>query len=385
MTKILYMDHQGTTPTENRVISAMSMYWNENFGNPHASQHIKGWQAQSLIDRALSNISSFIGAEREEIIFTSGATESNNIAIFSLCSLKERYAARTKILLSPIEHKCVLNSVAFWAPKFDLDVSYLMLTPEGLIDLNYLSEIVSEDVLFCSIGSVNNEIGSIQNLSEISTLLRRWGIFLHSDCAQAPKTIDCSSSAQWVDMASFSGHKIGGPPGVGCLFIHAEMQATFTALIQGGGQQLGMRGGTLPLPLCVGLGEAFSILNEPDAAQNLEITKALRDYLYKKLQELSCSVFLNGPPFKHRHIGNLNIFFEGYNAADLLLSAQPKLCASTGSACGSGTIEPSHVLLSLGLDQNRADGSLRFSLSHSNTRAEIDEAVELISSKLSSL
>jgi cysteine desulfurase len=382
MNEILYLDHQGTTPTENRVISAMSLYWNENFGNPHASQHFKGWQSQAVINDALHKIGGFIGAEYGEVIFTSGATESNNIAIFSLCSLKERFSERSRILVSPIEHKCVLNSVTFWAPKFGLEIEYLKLSQEGLIDLDYLSSTISDDVLFCTVGAVNNEIGAIQNLDEISRRLRSKGIFFHSDLAQAPKTIDCIKSSELVDVASFSGHKVGGPPGIGCLFISASLQQTFTPLIQGGGQQAGLRGGTLPLPLCVGLGEAFSILGEPDALANRQKTKTLRDYLNKQLQKLSCPIVLNGPPLADRHVGNLNVAFEGYNANDLLLSLQPDLCASTGSACGSGNIEPSHVLSAIGLESSRADASLRFSLSHTNSCEEINLAVDLIASKL---
>jgi cysteine desulfurase len=232
---------------------------------------------------------------------------------------------------------------------------------------------------------VNNEVGTIQPLEKISEILRSKGVLFHSDCAQAPKTISCVHIAQNVDMASFSGHKIGGPPGIGALFVASNLQEQFTSLIQGGGQQLGLRSGTLPLPLCVGLGTAFELLTLDDFDHDVRKLASLRDYFYEQLVKKEIDITLNGPELNQRHAGNLNITFNGIKAFDLLMAAQPFLAASTGSACGSGQIEQSHVLKALKFSKERADGALRFSFSHRNTTNEIDSALQILEEKISIL
>ena len=382
MTEILYMDHQATTPAEKSVLSAMSDYWEKSFGNPHSNGHAIGWKANAAISKAASNVATLIGAEKDEVIFTSGATESNNIAAFSLCELSERLSNRKQILVSPIEHKCVLNSVDFWAERNGLNVTVLKVDRDGYIDIDFLNTALKTPTLFCSIGYVNNEIGTIQDIKKISNILRDSEVIFHSDCAQAPKTLDCTNIAELTDLASFSGHKMGGPVGIGALYISGHLQEQIQPLIQGGGQQNGLRSGTLPLPLCVGFGEACRLLSQPQSKELIEGTRVLRDYFFKRMTDLELPIRLNGPQLSERHVGNLNIAFEGVKAMDLLMALQPNLCASSGSACGSGNIEPSHVLKALGLSNEHADSSIRLSLSHLNTKDEIDQAVALISGKL---
>ena len=382
MTEILYMDHQATTPAEKSVLSAMSDYWEKSFGNPHSNGHAIGWKANAAISKAASNVATLIGAEKDEVIFTSGATESNNIAAFSLCELSERLSNRKQILVSPIEHKCVLNSVDFWAERNGLNVTVLKVDRDGYIDIDFLNTALKTPTLFCSIGYVNNEIGTIQDIKKISNILRDSEVIFHSDCAQAPKTLDCTNIAELTDLASFSGHKMGGPVGIGALYISGHLQEQIQPLIQGGGQQNGLRSGTLPLPLCVGFGEACRLLSQPESKELKEGTRVIRDYFFKRMTDLELPIRLNGPQLSERHVGNLNIAFEGVKAMDLLMALQPNLCASSGSACGSGNIEPSHVLKALGLSNEHADSSIRLSLSHLNTKDEIDQAVALISDKL---
>ena len=382
MTEILYMDHQATTPAEKSVLSAMSDYWEKSFGNPHSNGHAIGWKANAAISKAASNVATLISAEKDEVIFTSGATESNNIAAFSLCELSERLSNRKQILVSPIEHKCVLNSVDFWAERNGLNVTVLKVDRDGYIDIDFLNTALKTPTLFCSIGYVNNEIGTIQDIKKISNILRDSEVIFHSDCAQAPKTLDCTNIAELTDLASFSGHKMGGPVGIGALYISGHLQEQIQPLIQGGGQQNGLRSGTLPLPLCVGFGEACRLLSQPQSKELIEGTRVIRDYFFKRMTDLELPIRLNGPQLSERHVGNLNIAFEGIKAMDLLMALQPNLCASSGSACGSGNIEPSHVLKALGLSNEHADSSIRLSLSHLNTKDEIDQAVALISDKL---
>ena len=382
MTDTLYMDHQATTPAEKSVLSAMSDYWEKSFGNPHSNGHAIGWKANAAISKAASNVATLIGAEKDEVIFTSGATESNNIAAFSLCEISERLSNRKQILVSPIEHKCVLNSVDFWAERNGLNVTVLKVDRDGYIDIDFLNTALKTPTLFCSIGYVNNEIGTIQDIKKISNILRDSEVIFHSDCAQAPKTLDCTNIAELTDLASFSGHKMGGPVGIGALYISGHLQEQIQPLIQGGGQQNGLRSGTLPLPLCVGFGEACRLLSQPESKELKEGTRVIRDYFFKRMTDLELPIRLNGPQLSERHVGNLNIAFEGVKAMDLLMALQPNLCASSGSACGSGNIEPSHVLKALGLSNEHADSSIRLSLSHLNTKDEIEQAVALISDKL---
>lgn len=378
MSKPLYIDHQATTPVETAVLEAMKPFWSESFGNPHSSGHVVGWHSDAEIQKSKQHISYMIGASADEIFFTSGATESNNLAAFSFCDLSRLYPEKRQILLSPIDHKCILNAGLFWAEKFGLNVKILKVDAEGYIDLDFLSDSLKTPSLFCSIGLVNNEIGTIQDVETISRMLHKRECLFHSDAAQSPKTLDCRHLANLTDALSFSGHKIGAPQGIGFLYLNATLQDSVSPLIQGGGQQNGFRSGTLPLPLCVGVGKACQILTEIEVVERRQTVSQIRDYFYAGLLDLKSNIVLNGPPLVDRHVGNLNISFTGVDATELLMSLQPNVCASTGSACSSGIIEDSHVLTALGLASERCASAVRFSFSHTNSVEEADLALEHI-------
>ena len=376
---MLYFDHQATTPVEEAVVNVMKPLWSQQFGNPHSSEHSVGWKANSVVETAAYFAASFVGAELDEIVFTSGATEGNNLAIFALCEAASAKSNVRQILVSPLEHKCVLNAASFWAKKNNLNLSLLRVDKNGFVDLDYLeNSIKKEKTAFCSIGYVNNEIGTIQDIAKISEILRENGVLLHSDCAQAPKTRDCQDIAALVDISTFSAHKFGGPPGVGFMSVSSFFQESFVSLMQGGGQQSGLRSGTVPMPLAAGLGEACKLLTVETSSANIEKMQLNRNRFWSMLTEALPNVSLNGPSFANRHSGNLNVQFNGLNSQSLLLGMQPKLSASTGSACGSGNIEPSHVLRAIGLTDEEAKSSLRFSFNHTHSADEIIAGVQIV-------
>jgi len=371
--KTIYLDHQATTPTTASVIKAMNPFWSEQFGNPHSSEHIKGMFASRHIETAKQKISNTLRCEADEIFFTSGATEANNTAIHSLCNLSTTNTAK-QIIISAIEHKCVIESAVYWAKIFNLDLKIVNVDEQGYVDCEHLEALLQTPTLFCSIIAAHNEIGTIQDIEKISVLTRKYDAFLHSDCAQALKTDLDSNPCELVDVASFSGHKIGGPQGIGFLFISANMQNDFSPLMFGGGQQHGLRSGTLPLPLCVGLGQAVEDLSNT----NFEHLRHLRDLLFTSLRDNIPGLGLNGPPLADRHAGNLNIYIPSIENTDLIAALQPNLCVSSGSACGSGNIEPSYVLRALPTPIDISRHSIRMSVSENTTKEDINEAVRLI-------
>ncbi len=376
MSEPLYIDHQASTPVDSEVIAAMQPLWSANFGNPHSSEHIVGWKAHAEINKAKQSVAKFLGASPDEIFFTSGATESNNLAAYSLCELSKIHPTKKQVLVSPIEHKCIINAILHWAPIFNLSVKFLEVDKHGYVDLDGLLHHLKTPTLFCSIGYVNNEIGTIQPISELSKMLRDADCLFHSDIAQAPKTILCSSLADHADLLSLSGHKIGAPQGIGALFIAANLQESLTPLIHGGGQQNGIRSGTLPLPLCVGLAKACELLNCPEAEVRREDTAKLRDYFWSAIQDAGISAHINGPALAKRHVGNLNVSLDGCAASEVLMLLQPNVCASTGSACNSGLMESSHVLSAIRLPEDRCLSAIRFSFSHNMTNGELDKAMK---------
>ena len=369
----IYLDHQATTPTTGSVLKAMEPYWNKKFGNPHSSEHIIGMIADKKIEEAKEQISSHLCCESDEIFFTSGATESNNTAIYSLCALS-RSRPEKQVIISSIEHKCIIEAAKHWTSVFGLDLKVLDVDREGFIDLSQLTEFLKTPTLFCSIMAANNEIGTIQKLDEISEIIWAAGSLLHSDAAQALKTDLEYDVCDYVDVASFSGHKIGGPQGIGCIYISASIQQEFTPLILGGGQQNGVRSGTLPLPLCVGLGQAFADLSSYDFAK----IRQTRNMLFKSLEASIEGIKLNGPSLENRHACNLNIYFPNIDSTDLIASLQPHIAVSSGSACGSGNIEPSYVLRALPTDIDVSRHSIRMSVSEGTREQEVINAVNLI-------
>ena len=371
--KTIYLDHQATTPTTASVLQAMEPYWNEKFGNPHSSEHIIGMIADRKIEDAKEQISTHLCCESDEIFFTSGATESNNTAIYSLCALS-RSRTEKQVIITSIEHKCIIEAATHWTSVFGLTLKVLDVDREGFIDNSQLKEFLKTPTLFCSIMAANNEIGTIQKLDEISEIIWAAGSLLHSDAAQALTTDLDYDVCEYVDVASFSGHKIGGPQGIGCIYISASIQQDFTPLFWGGGQQSGIRSGTLPLPLCVGLGQAFADLTCYDFSQ----IRQTRNMLFKSLAASIDGIRLNGPRLGNRHACNLNIYFPNIESADLIASIQPHIAVSSGSACGSGSIEPSYVLRALPLYIDVSRNSIRMSVGGGTSEQDVINAVNVI-------
>ena len=375
---IIYLDHQATTPTTASVCEAMKPYWNKKFGNPHSAEHIIGMVANRKIEEVKEQISSHLLCEPDEIFFMSGATEANNTAIYSLCALS-RLQSKKQVVISAIEHKCVIEAAKHWTSVFGLDLKILRVDKEGFIDQQQLRDFLKTPTLFCSIIAANNEIGTIQKLDKISELLIEAGVIFHSDSAQAAKTDLPYDICDHVDVASFSGHKIGGPQGIGCLYIAAHLQSDFRPLILGGGQQNGIRSGTLPLPLCVGLGQAFKDLSSLDFVA----IKRVRDTLFRELRSNIPGLKLNGPGLELRHACNLNVFFPNIESADVIAKLQPKLAVSSGSACGSDNIEPSYVLDALPTQIDVSRNSIRMGVGEQTTEQDVIQAASLISAIIS--
>jgi len=306
----------------------MLPFFGDVFGNPH-SEHGWGWDANAAIERARFQIASNIGADTDEVFFTSGATEANNIAILGLT--KSPKAGRTRILVSAIEHKTVLESASSLQGN-NLTLEIIPVNYDGEIDIVAFEELMSDDVILVSVMATNNEIGSLQQLKTISAICHSYGAIFHTDASQALCSIDIDVYADEIDVISLSGHKIYGPKGIGALYVRRDIQKDILPLMHGGGQESGIRPGTLPTPLCVGFGKAMSLLEEYKNTER-EAIKALRNQFFSKIKQDLPDVQLIGPPLHRRHIGNINILFPGVDAHQLLGVIQPNIAASSGSAC----------------------------------------------------
>ena len=383
LNKTVFADYQSTTPVDPRVLDRMTPHWNESFGNPHSGDHVVGWRAAAAVEEAQQSVANLIGADPDEIIFTSGATEANNLAILGLA--RRAPPTRRRIVISAIEHKCVLAAARHLETHEGFDVHILPVNSEGFVDLDNLTSYLDDTVLLASIMLVNNEIGTVQNVSEIASILARYGVVFHCDAAQAPAAMDVNELGQYADLVSLSGHKIYGPQGIGALYIRRHLQEQVEPLIYGGGQQNGLRSGTLPLALCVGMGAASDLLANPDAASERQRVGQQRDAFLFGLAECGVKTKLNGPSNEHRHPGNANLQFPGFSAQDILGMLQPNLAASTGAACSSGIPEPSHVLQAIGLSDEQADSSVRFSFGRFTTDEDTRRAANYIFSIFESL
>jgi len=381
---IIYLDHQATTPVDSRVLAEMTPYFNESFGNPHSADHSLGWESSLAVEKSADKVAQLIGADTDEIVFTSGATEANNFALLGIAR-RSINSKRNRILVSAIEHKCVLSVGRILGDQYGFNVELIPVNSEGLVELSVLSDMLDESVLVVSVMAVNNEIGTIQDVEAISHLVRQHGAFFHCDAAQAPVAINISNLAEHTDMLSLSSHKMYGPKGIGAIYLSRELQDKIEPLIYGGGQQNGLRSGTLPTPLCVGMGASADLFK----AEGIDGKRAnicrLRDAFIEKLKAMPWPIDVNGPRQGARHPGNASVQFKGFSAHDILSSLQPQLAASTGSACTSGIPEPSHVLKAIGLDSDRAESSIRFSMGFGTTDEDIREAVGLIEESLSKL
>lgn len=381
MRSTIYLDYQATTPVDPRVFDVMKNYFCQEFGNPHSSEHYFGWQAEKAVLMAREQIARLIGSDADEILFTSGATEANNLAL--LGGGRRAIRGKRRILISSIEHKCVLESAIALMKANNFEVNYVFVDQNGKVNLDHILSLVDEDVLFISIMAVNNEIGTLQNLEKIGQIAREYGILFHCDAAQAPCAINIDVYRQNIDMLSLSSHKFYGPKGIGALYLRREVQDKIEPIIYGGGQQGGLRSGTIPVPLCVGMGAAAELVLSSEGERNDLRQKTA--YFWSKLQQTNWHIHLNGPELSERHPGNLNVRFPGFVAQDLLASLQPSLAAASGAACTSGIPGQSHVLRAIGLSEEESNNSIRFSLGRFTTFDEIDQAVDLIDKGLQSL
>lgn len=377
--KTLYFDFQATTPVADEVLRKMQPYFAESFANPHASDHVLGWKSAASVENAAQQVARLIGGDADEIIFTSGATESNNLAILGLARRAAlAHTPRKRILLSAIEHKCILSVGRVLEEQYGYSVDSIPVDRNGQVISRELERLLGDDVLLVSIMAVNNEIGSIQDIRALSEIIGKTGAVFHCDAAQAPMAMDMEGLAAQADMISLSGHKMYGPKGIGALYIRRDLHDDIEPLIYGGGQQNGLRSGTLPTPLCVGMGAAAEYIASFEVSQKRGELRTRRDGFLAKLLALPWEGRLYGDDGEKRHPGNISIGFQGFNAKDILGALQPLLAASTGSACTSGILEPSHVLKAIGLATEEAESVIRFSLGFETSDQEVDEAIKRI-------
>lgn len=376
---IIYLDYQGSTPIDPQVVSVIVKYYTEYAANPHAADHAAGWAAAGIVEEAAKRLGRSLGCDPDEVVFTSGATEANNLAI--LGAAERATTSRRRILISAIEHKSVFEAAQLAQRRYGCRVEIIPVDDEGVVRCDELQDLLRDDVLLVSVMAVNNEVGSLQPLTRIAELAKQSGALVHSDATHALACGWEELGLTAVDLASLSGHKIYGPKGIGALVARRDVQPLLAPQIVGGGQQNGLRAGTVPMPLCMGLAHAAEMLSGAQAEIERSNVAGLRNHLATILLE-SCDSHLVGPNLSNRHPGNLNLRFDGFDAQDLLARLQPSIAASTGSACTSGTPEPSHVLLAIGASPEDASSCIRFSLGRFTTRTEIDAALLQITSQL---
>jgi len=352
----------------------MLPWFSETFGNAHSEQHVWGRQAADAVDMAREHVARLIGAEAREIVFTSGATESNNLAIKGATRFALRHGRGRHIVTLASEHKCVLEACSAMEDE-GAEVTVLSVDVDGLADVQAISEAIRDDTVLVTVMAVNNEIGVVQPLTEVGALCWERGVLFHTDAAQATGKIALDVDAMKIDLLSISGHKVYAPKGIGALYVRRRPRARLLAEISGGGQERGMRSGTLPVPLVVALGEAADVAAEGLALEGEKLA-ALRARMLTRLQDSLDGVFVNGS-MEHRVPGNLNVGFNGVNA-ETLMADLPELAISTGSACTSASVEPSYVLKALGISDADAGASVRIGFGRFTTENEVDVAAEMI-------
>ncbi len=370
--KNIYFDYQATTPVDPRVLKKMMPYFGEIYGNPHSRNHSFGWEAEEGVEVAREHVAKIINANPKEIIFTSGATESNNLA---LKGVSEFYGDKKNHIITCVtEHKCVLESCRHLAGK-GFEVTYLPVQSDGLINLDELKKSITDKTLIVSIMGVHNEIGVIQPLEEIGNICRSNNIFFHTDCAQAIGKIPLDVDKMNIDLMSISGHKIYAPKGVGALYIRRKPRVRISSMISGGGQERGMRSGTLSPALCVGLGEACNIYSNEMEKENKTLVK-YKEMMLEGIRKSCPDVYLNGSE-ESRVPGNLNLSFA-YVEGESLMMGIKDLAVSSGSACTSASLEPSYVLKALGVEEELAHTSLRIGFGRFTTENEVKYATDII-------
>eukprot|EP01013_Petalomonas_cantuscygni_P009969 TRINITY_DN2290_c0_g1_i1.p1 TRINITY_DN2290_c0_g1~~TRINITY_DN2290_c0_g1_i1.p1 ORF type:complete len:458 (+),score=109.44 TRINITY_DN2290_c0_g1_i1:111-1484(+) len=376
----VYLDFQATSPLDPRVLDAMMPYMTESYGNPHSRTHMYGWNAEEAVERARGEVASLIKANSKDIVFTSGATESNN-NIIKGASLFLKEAGKRHIITTQIEHKCVLEAAMAMEPQ-GFKVTYLPVGRDGLINLQELEEAITPETALVSIIAVNNEIGVIQPLKEIGAICKKKNVLFHTDAAQAVGKIPIDVTEMNIACLSLSGHKLYGPKGVGAMFVRRRPRVRLRPLISGGGQERGLRSGTLPTPLVVGLGAACSVA-ERELDRDIKHVTGLRDRMWNGLTSRIPNIILNGHATQ-RYAGNLNVSFEAVEGEGLLMGMD-EVAVSSGSACTSASLEGSYVLRALGVSEEAAHTSLRFGIGRFTTPDEVDFAVDLTSDTVASL
>ncbi|XP_039120068.1 cysteine desulfurase, mitochondrial [Dioscorea cayenensis subsp. rotundata] len=367
----LYLDMQATTPVDPRVLDAMLPFYLSRFGNPHSRTHLYGWESDAAVEHARSQIASLVHANPKELFFTSGATESNNISIKGVMHFVS--SSKRHVITTQTEHKCVLDSCRYLQQQ-GYDVTYLPVRSDGLLDLETLTAAFRPDTGLVSVMAVNNEIGVVQPMEDIGRICRERNVPFHTDAAQALGKIPIDVDRMNISLMSLSGHKIYGPKGVGALYLRRRPRVRVEPQMSGGGQERGIRSGTVPTPLVVGFGAACDIAMKEMEYDSKRIS-SLQERLLNGIRAKLDGVVVNGS-VEHRYPGNLNLSFA-YVEGESLLMGLKEVAVSSGSACTSASLEPSYVLRALGVDEDMAHTSIRFGIGRFTTEAEIDKAVEL--------
>ncbi|NMG48585.1 IscS subfamily cysteine desulfurase [Azoarcus communis] len=374
----IYLDYSATTPVDPRVAQAMIPWLTEQFGNPASRSHAFGWAAEKAVEDAREQVAALVNADSKEIIWTSGATESNNLAIKGAAHF---YKGKGKhVITLKTEHKAVLDTVRE-LEREGFEATYLDVQENGLVDLEAFKAALRPDTILVSVMFVNNEVGVVQPIAEIGELCRERGIILHVDAAQATGKVEIDLEKLKVDLMSFSAHKTYGPKGIGALYVRRKPRVRLEAQMHGGGHERGLRSGTLATHQIVGMGEAFRIAREEMASEN-ERVRGLRDKLLKGLTDIEAT-YINGD-LEHRVPHNLNISFA-YVEGESLIMAIKDIAVSSGSACTSASLEPSYVLRALGRNDELAHSSIRFTIGRFTTEEEIDFTIDLLHKKIGKL
>ncbi|WP_373380271.1 IscS subfamily cysteine desulfurase [Cupriavidus nantongensis] len=374
----IYMDYSATTPVDPRVADKMIPYLREQFGNPASRSHAYGWEAERAVEEAREQVAALVGADPREIVWTSGATESDNLAIKGAANF---YSGKGKhIITVKTEHKAVLDTTRE-LERQGFEVTYLDVKENGLLDMDVFKQALRPDTILVSVMLVNNEIGVIQDVEQIGEICREKGIIFHCDAAQATGKVAIDLGKLKCDLMSFSAHKTYGPKGIGALYVRRKPRVRIEAQMHGGGHERGMRSGTLATHQIVGMGEAFRIAREEMATENERI-RMLRDRLWNGLSDME-EVYLNGD-LEHRVPHNLNVSFNFVEGESLIMAIKD-VAVSSGSACTSASLEPSYVLRALGRNDELAHSSIRFTVGRFTTEQEIDYTVELLKSKIGKL
>jgi len=374
----IYMDYSATTPVDPRVVDKMIPYLRASFGNPASRSHPFGWEAEKAVETAREQVAALVNADPREIVWTSGATESDNLAIKGAANF---YSSKGKhIITVKTEHKAVLDTTRE-LERQGFEVTYLDVKDNGLIDIDVFKQAIRPDTILASVMMVNNEIGVIQDIEQLGEICREKGVIFHVDAAQATGKVEIDLQKLKVDLMSFSAHKTYGPKGIGALYVRRKPRIRIEAQMHGGGHERGMRSGTLATHQIVGMGEAFRIAKEEMATENERI-RMLRDRLYRGLNTME-EVYVNGD-MEARVPHNLNISFNFVEGESLIMAIKD-VAVSSGSACTSASLEPSYVLRALGRNDELAHSSIRFTVGRFTTEEEVDYVVELLKSKIGKL